>query len=160
MILINPLPHSAIVQTLGELIHQLPDPYRNQLHRPSDFVEQSAPFVELAYHEITDEELEKILNYSGITEANGPIGIDCRGASIFVGDSPDSRFLFYPLNELESYIRRNQPEIVHKYDQLGGMDELVDALGEEMSASEYLTGGLLDCLRYCKEKQCGLSIRW
>lgn len=160
MIRINPIPHSLIVETLGELIQQLPDSYRNQLQLPSNLDEDQTPFVELSYDEISDEELNKILNYSGITNANGPIGIDCHGEPVFVGESPDVRFLFYPLNELESYIRRNQPEVVQKYDQLGGMNELVVDLGDDLNASEYLTGGLLECVRYCRQNQCGLSIQW
>lgn len=152
--------HSTVCTIIGQLFDNLTSPFRDQLQRDSLVDDHEPPFVELAYSEISDSELEPILGYSGILNANAPIGIDCDGIPKLIAASPENKFLLFPIRELEAEIRRNASDIATRYDQLGGMTGLCDELGDEMSAREYLVGGLLDCVKYCKERRFALVIRW
>jgi hypothetical protein len=152
--------HSTVCTIIGQLFDNLTSSFHDQLQSDSVVDDHEPPFVELSYSEIPDSELEPILGYSGILNANCPIGVDCDGSPELVGVSPEKKFLLFPIRELEAEIRRNASDIATRYDQLGGMNGLCDELGDDMSAREYLVGGLLDCIKYCKERKFALVIRW
>lgn len=112
------------------------------------------PSIQLAYSEITDDEIERALGYAGLTKANGPVGVPVPTAPRPVGRD----FLIFSLQELEMNLRQTASDTVADYERVGGMSAFVES--REITAFEYLVAGLIECIRWCIAHRAALSIRW
>ena len=128
--------------------------------RSVDAPPSERPFVQLDDSELPGDVADRILGYADIPRANRPVGIDYTGEPVVVGGDASMQILLYSLAGLESHIRASVPDIAKAYDASGGMNAFVELRGDSLTAEEYLVGGTLDCIRYCRQMRHVLVIRW
>lgn len=116
---------------------------------------EQRPFVQLAAEELAGEDVDEILGYAGIPASNAPIGLPMR----FQPMSSEGVLLF-PLEGLEQHLRQVAPDIVQAFNRSGSMDAFAEQRGDSMGGREYLVGGLLECIRFCRSHDEALVIRW
>lgn len=160
MIVIEAITHQVVAKIIDTFIDSVPSVFREAMDLPSNEPTRSVPFVELAYDEISAEELDRVFSYADIAKTNSPIGIDCNGTPVLLGGEAENNFLLFSIDELETAIRRDFDEISSSYQRVGSMDALVGELGDSMTAIEYLVAGVLDCIRFCKEFGYSIAIKW
>jgi hypothetical protein len=112
------------------------------------------PFVELSYQEIPEEDIEQILGYAGITEANRAIGLPCD----FEPRAYGRDYLLYPLRRLDAHVRKVQPAVVAEYESHPSVVQFLES--RDILAREYLIAGLLECIKWCQRHRAALTIRW
>lgn len=122
--------------------------------------QNDSPFVQLGYDEIADEEINRLLGYAGIASVNAPIGLNGDFAPVLIGTEPKTQVLLFSLPRLEQHLSTVEPDLVRQIRNLGSMDSLVDKRCDALTASEYLTGGLLACIEYCRTKDQAIIIKW
>ena len=115
------------------------------------------PWIQLSYDEISDEDLERLLGYAGITSANQSLGLPVETLSVTLSEKP---VVVYSVSGLANHLQSVEPQIVAAYRQAGDMDTFSRIRGEQMTAKEYLIGGILDCISYCMRTRSVLSVRW
>lgn len=113
------------------------------------------PFLQLAADELAGEDVDAILGYAGIPSANAPIGLP-----VAFKPFSDADVLLFPLEGLDKHLRQVASDIVQAVEQAGSMDAFAKQQGDEMGAREYLVGGLLECIRFCRSRGEALVIRW
>jgi hypothetical protein len=112
------------------------------------------PCVQLAHSEITDDEVERVLGYAGITRANAPVGVPVLTGPRSVGRG----FLVFSLHDLDAHLREVAHGVIAECESVGGFHAFVES--REVSAFEYLVAGLAECIRWCLAHRAALSIRW
>ncbi len=118
---------------------------------------QQAPFVQLAHDELPGEEIDAILAYEGIPQFNGAIGIPFPSRPVQLGKK---ELLVFPIDGLREHLSLHEPDLVARLQKSGGMSGYIAAQQGEISAREYLIGGLLECINYCVENRQALEIKW
>lgn len=146
---------------LGSFSEQLPAECREQLssHDPCG-AQKDGPFVQLAYDEIDNQEIDRLLGYAEIPSANAPIGLNGDFAPVRLGTDPRTQILVFSLSRLEEHLNTQEPGVVQSIRQLGSMDAFVAQRGDAMTATEYLTSGVLACIEFCKKNKQALVITW
>lgn len=119
-----------------------------------------SPFLQFAYDEISGLEIDRLLGYAGICAANAPIGLDYDAPARFLGADSRNRVLLFPLAGLEKHLMNQEPEIAELLRKLGSLDDFVENRGDAMTAIEYLTAGVLACIRFCTAHGQALTITW
>jgi hypothetical protein len=160
MIVIEAITHQVVAKVIATFIDSVPTVFREAIDLPSKEPARSVPFVELAYDEISVDELDRVFSYADIARMNSPIGIDCISSPFLLGGEAKNNFQLFSIDELELAIRRDFEEISSFYQRIGSMDALVVELGDSMTAIEYLVAGVLDCIRFCKEFGYSIAIKW
>ena len=61
---------------------------------------------------------------------------------------------------LTEHLTIQEPNVVQKIRDLGSMDAFVDERGDNLTAVEYLTGGVLACIDFCRKNKQALVFRW
>lgn len=112
------------------------------------------PFVQIAHSEINQQDLESVLGYAGIVQANSPIGLPIAMEPLAVGKS----LLFFSLDDLEKHLRAQFDEVLSEAERAGGFPPFLES--RDVEAVEYLVVGLVECIRWCKERRAALQIRW
>jgi hypothetical protein len=156
MIDIEPNPYASVRRQLEAGGVQLPPEILNQLLQESLVVPEQVrvPSIQLSYDEIPEAELDEILGYQAISKAFAPIGLPFELTPV-----RHSSFLVFPLRGLSGDLERVAPQTVSEVLRLGSMDAFI-VQREEISAREYLVGGLIECVRFCERFRHGLVIRW
>lgn len=117
---------------------------------------EDRPFIQLGYDEISQDDIDAVFGFCSISDNNMPIGV--------VGDFQEISFgtdkIVFSLQRLQSYLEDKFPQIVQQYFQCGSMDAYGDQIGEDMTANQYLIGGILECIGYCSRYALVLVIRW
>lgn len=113
------------------------------------------PFVQLAADELVGEDVDEILGYAGIRASNAPIGLPIAFEPV-----SSEGVLLFPLEGLEQHLGQVASDIVQAVDRAGSMDAFAEQRGEGMGAREYLVGGVLECIRFCRSRGEALVIRW
>jgi hypothetical protein len=117
-------------------------------------------FLQVGYDEIDGEELDQILGYMGIAQANNPIGLPCEFKAFTWRSASGNESLLFPLSGLYAHFRQVVPVIISDYEIYGSMDVFVDSKGCKMSAVEYLVTGTLECISFCNRNRFGLAFHW
>jgi len=112
------------------------------------------PFVQLAHSEIDQQDLESALGYAGIDQANAPIGLPIAMEPLAIGKS----LLLFSLDDLEKHLRDQFDEVLSEAERAGGFPAFLDS--RDVEAIEYLVVGLVECIRWCKDRRAALQIRW
>jgi hypothetical protein len=112
------------------------------------------PFVELSYQEIPEEDIEQVLGYAGITKANAPIGLPCE----FEPRKCGRGYLLFPLAQLDAHIRKMEPGVAAEYERHESIVQFLES--RNVLARDYLTAGLLECIKWCSRHRAALTIRW
>jgi hypothetical protein len=155
----RPLPEVRI--QIANYLEQIPSECKNllsALHSTGDPTFQ--PTIQLSYDEISGHDIDRLLGYAGISSANTPIGIDAAFLPLVLGTDPKSQVLLFSLAELEAHLARAEPAIAERFRTLGSMDQFVADRGDAMTAVEYLTGGTLECISFCRAKKQAMIVRW
>jgi hypothetical protein len=152
---------SELKVRLGPLAEKLPSECKTQFESNDPVSDRRhGPFVQLAYDEIRKEEIDRLLGYAEISSSNAPIGLEGDFPPVRIGTDPRSQILIFSLSRLEEHLLRQEPDLVQLIRELGSMDAFVAYRGEAMTACEYLTGGLLGCMEFCRKHKQGLAIQW
>lgn len=158
---IAPCTQSDLHLKLGSFSAQLPAECREQLSSSDSCGDQmDGPFVQLAYDEIDNQEIDRLLGYAEIPSANAPIGLNGDFAPVRLGTDPRSEILVFSLSRLEEHLNRQEPGVVQSIRRFGSMDAFVAQRGDAMTATEYLAGGVLACIEFCKKNNQALMITW
>lgn len=112
------------------------------------------PFVELSYQEIPEEDIEQVLFYAGIAKANAPIGLPCE----FEPRKCGRDYLLFPLAQLDAHLHKIEPGVAAEYERHASIAQFLDS--RDVPAREYLTAGLLECIKWCLRHRAALKIRW
>ena len=112
------------------------------------------PFVQLSHQEISEEDVELVLGYAGITMANAPVGFPCDFEPRKLGRD----YLIFPLPRLETHLRKTQPEVIAEYERHNSLEQFLES--RDMEARDYLVAGLLECIKWCYKYRAALTIRW
>jgi len=118
------------------------------------------PFVQIGYDEIPGEELDRLLGFSGIVQANEPIGLPCEFDAFTWQTTSGSDVLLFPLNGLRSHFRMVVPEVYWEFETSRSMDSFAKIRGDAMTPTEYLVGGSIECISFCERNRLGLAFRW
>ena len=130
------------------------------VNRGGEITPNKSLFLQVGYNEIAGEELDRILGYRGIAQANKPIGLPCEFDAFSWARSTGSETLLFPLSGLYSHFREVAPVIFNEFGTYGSMDAYVDFKGDEMTAVEYLVAGSLECIAFCNRNRFGLALHW
>jgi len=117
------------------------------------------PFVQLSYDELEGAEMDRLLGYAGIPQSNRPIGLIGDFNPTVIEPSGNERLLF-PVQGLAQHFRSVAPDVFDAFNAAGSMDAFADQRGDQMSATEYLVGGTLECIRACERMHLALCFRW
>ncbi len=128
-----------------------------------DPASEDHPFVQLAYGEIDQEALERILAFAGIFKANRPLGLpyDCSPHTFPGTDGRD--WQLYPLTGLADHLRLIQPDTLKMLDAYDSLDDLFESMeneGRDVTAEQYLVLALTETIRFCKNRNIGLAAHW
>lgn len=118
-------------------------------------VPEPFPCLQLAYDEIEGAEIDTLLGYAGIPQANSPLGLP----GTFAPTTTSGGWLLFPLDDLAAHLRSAAPDVAAAYEHAGSV-EAYEATAEEFGAREYLVAGTLETLRFCTEHGLALHIRW
>jgi len=155
MLEIFPQSLSAIKERIRPFAADVPQIW-SSLHDTEKSVKSKRPFIQLSSRDLEDSDVDNILGYAGIPMANAPIGLPFAFESKQLGNE----ILIFPLDGLESYMIENEPRILQALTQAGSMDAFATMLGDEMTSRQYLVGGVVDCIRFCRENDEALVIHW
>jgi hypothetical protein len=112
------------------------------------------PFVQLAHSEIGQQELKSALGFANIDQANAPIGLPIVMEPLAIGKS----LLLFSLDDLEKHLRERFEPVLSEAQRAGGFPAFLDS--RDVEAVEYLAVGLVECIRWCKDRNAVLQIRW
>jgi hypothetical protein len=120
------------------------------------FSTEEGPFIQLSNDEIEASRIDLLLGYEGIAAANAPIGLPGLEKKQQLSSGP----LLFSIEGLERHLEVVSPSVASLFRLTGSMDALVALRGDDLSAEEYLVGGLLELCRYCRERCRAMIIRW
>jgi hypothetical protein len=112
------------------------------------------PFVQLAHSEIGQQDLKSALGYANIDQANAPVGLPIAMEPLAIGKS----LLLFSLDDLEKHLRERFESVLSEAQRAGGFPAFLDS--RDVEAVEYLVVGLVECIRWCKDRHAALQIRW
>ena len=112
------------------------------------------PFVQLAHSEIDQHDLKSALGYAHIAEANSPVGLPISMEPLAIGQS----LLFFSLDDFDKHLRERFDAVLSEAQRAGGFSAFLES--RDVEAVEYLVVGLVECIRWCKDRNAALQIRW
>jgi len=137
----------ASASACEHLLGQLPDIEATCTRIP-------CPIVQLSRDEISLNDVDTLLGYAGIASANAPIGLPLTFAPLNLAPA----FLLFPLAGLYAHLAAVAKPTVSDYEQSGTLDSFLES--RDRSGAEYLVAGVVDCIRWCLERNQALCIRW
>ena len=115
---------------------------------------EERPWVQLAYHEIADHDLEDVLSYAGITEAGSPIGVPCPIEPVH--RPPD--LLLFSTQHLRSFIEAAFEPLLNERRRFAEFEAFLES--RDISPLEYLATSVVECTSWCEARGHAMTIRW
>lgn len=159
MFTIQPMDLESVRREVERFAERIPDVWRFLNETSSGQVETGHPFVQLSHHEIEEADVDAVLGYASITQANKPIGLPLTFETVSVGESKRDEILLYALDQLEKHIQAADTSTAAAYDDAGSLDEYLRAT-PDAAPRQYLVAGVIACIRFCRQHKHALSIRW
>ncbi|MFN7975695.1 MAG: hypothetical protein U0166_25705 [Acidobacteriota bacterium] len=155
---IGPIPLGEVIDP-HELDGAIPPHLRDDLAELAARSRDPIPshlVVQLRYEEIEEAEIHRLLGYGGISRASAPVGLPI-GPFEPLDAGPVRLF---PIRGLCDHLAAVAPRTVARFEAAGSMDAFEEALAEEITASRFLVGGVLEVSRFCTTSGHALRIRW
>jgi hypothetical protein len=160
MIEIFPVTYTSLRNELSSLEGHHDEIWEEIAHRGGVATPPEKLFVQIGYGEVVDGDLARILGYEGLAQASKPIGVPCEFSAFTWQCAPKSEALIFPLNGLYSHFKEVARGVYDDYEACGSMDGLVDRRGDGMTAVEYLAGGCMECISFCRRNHYALVFQW
>jgi len=147
------------IQECVPLLHDILRSHSNIMEEVASMIstkpKTTRPFVQLNSEEMSGEEVDQILGYAGIPTYDIPIGLPLEFEPIAT-----ERGLVFSLVKLEEYITLVAPDVVIDVRSSGSMDQFANLRGNDLTARQYLVGGVLACIDFCKAHGEALLFHW
>lgn len=124
MLTIQPIALESVRREIERVAQQIPDVWRFLNKMSSGRVDSGHSFVQLSHHEIEGDDVDAVLGYARITQANKPIGLPLTFEAVSVGESKRDEILLYALDQLENHIQDTDTSTVAAYDAAGSLGQV------------------------------------